>query len=424
MANFFTILLIVFLLVNTLFSQTNADNASNVRQDSVRVYPAKIPDKSTWEKIVSFPGALLYLPLKLIFIGSQETVIFVQESEKLATLRKMLIPRVRIRGVIPAYSIRSGAGLKYYYNDFFGPGSKLTINSKFGFVDNRQKHYIRLRDMALGNGFVSTVFLQYRYLTRESFFGIGPDSDFRAISSYALEKTTAQLHLGYRISKKVKINAFAQFEQNGIFEGRDKDDPSLIEVPRDSLPGLGTRIKLGAFGLMLSIDSRNSTGQTTAGWQIEMRAGISDQLSRNQFKYWQLSVDARRFVHLFYKRALVFRIAAERMRPLSGKEIPFFYLSELGRRETIRGFTRGRFRDNDMLLASLEYRYPIWHYFDAVLFGDAGQVSPNLTDRFSFDNFAFSFGGGVRVRTSKGLVLKLEIGVSTDRTRFYGVLNE
>jgi outer membrane translocation and assembly module TamA len=96
----------------------------------------------------------------------------------------------------------------------------------------------------------------------------------------------------------------------------------------------------------------------------------------------------------------------------------------LGRRETIRGFTRGRFRDNDMLLASLEYRYPIWHYFDAVLFVDAGQVSPDIAETFALDRFEFGFGGGIRVRTNRGLILKLEIGFSRDRTRFYGVLNE
>ncbi|MFQ5627799.1 MAG: BamA/TamA family outer membrane protein, partial [bacterium] len=419
-----TIFFICLFLVNPLFGQANANIEGNAGQDSVRVYPEKMPDKTTWEKIVSFPGTLLYLPLKLIFIGTEETVTYVQESEKLAKLRQMLIPKVRIRGVLPAYSIRSGVGLKYYYNDIIGEGSKLTVSTKAGFVDNRQKHYIRLRDMVLGNNFVSTMFFQYRYLTRESFFGIGSNSDFEAISSYALEKTTAQVHLGYRINSKATLNAFAQFEQNGVFAGRDKDDPLLTEIPSDSLPGLGTRIKMGTLGFSLILDSRNLPGRATAGWEVALSGSISDQISRNDFKYWKFMADVKRYVHLFYNRTLVFRIAAERMRPLSGNEIPFFYLSELGRRETIRGFTRGRFRDNDMLLASIEYRYPIWHYFDAVLYCDAGQVSPDLTDTFAFDNFKFGFGGGIRVHSSRGLVLKLEIGVSTDRTRFYGVLNE
>lgn len=413
-----------FVPCKKLFSQPNANSQNSTRQDSVRIYPKKMPDRTTWEKIVSFPGTLLYLPIKLIFIGSQETVTYVQESEDLAKLRRMLIPRVRIRGVIPAYSIRSGVGLKYYYNDLFGEGSKLTINTKFGFIDNRQKHYLRLRDMVLAERLVSTLFLQYRYLTRESFFGIGPNSDFEAKSGYALEKTTAQAFLGYRLNENTLFNIFVEFEQNGVFRGRDTDYPSLTDVPGDSLPGLGTRIKMASIGLNLSIDTRNFPGRSTAGWEFELSGSVSDQLSRDEFRYWKLTADVKRYVHLFYNRTLVFRVAAERMRPLSGREIPFIYLSELGRRETIRGFTRGRFRDNDMLLASVEYRYPIWHYFDAVLFCDAGQVSPNITDTFAFDNFEFGFGGGIRVHSSMGLVLKLEIGVSVDRTRFYGVLNE
>jgi outer membrane protein assembly factor BamA len=409
---------------DALFSQPGAAPRNSAGQDSVHIYPKKMPDRTTWEKIVSFPGTLLYLPVKLIFIGSQETVTYVQESENLARLRRMLIPRVRIRGVIPAYSVRSGVGLKYYYNDLFGEGSKLTVNTKLGFIDNRQKHYLRLRDMVLGKRLVSTLFLQYRYLTRESFFGVGPHSDFEAKSSYALEKTTAQAFLGYRLNENTRLNAFVEFEQNGVFRGRDTDYPSLTEVPADSLPGLGTRIKTATYGLNLSFDSRDFPGRSTTGWELELSGSVSDQLSRDDFKYWKLTADVKRYVHLFYNRTLVFRVAAERMRPFSGKAIPFFFLSELGRRESIRGFTRGRFRDNDMLLASVEYRYPIWHAFDAVLFCDAGQVSPDITDTFAFDNFEFGFGGGIRVHSSRGLVLKLEIGVSVDRTRFYGVLNE
>lgn len=103
-------------------------------------------------------------------------------------MRRLLIPRVRVRGLLPAYSERSGVGLKYYFNDFLGKGSRVTINAKYGFIDNRQKHYLRFQDIALGKGIVSTLLFQYRYLTHESFFGIGPDTDQNAESTFRWRK--------------------------------------------------------------------------------------------------------------------------------------------------------------------------------------------------------------------------------------------
>lgn len=394
------------------------------QQDSARVYPEKMPDKTTWEQIVSLPGTILYFPVKLVFFSTQETVTFVQESETMAGLRRLLIPRVRIRGLLPAYSERSGAGLKYYFNDILGEGSKLTFNAKYGFFDNRQKHYARLQDIALGNGFVSTLLFQYRYLTKESFFGIGPQTEADAESSFSLEKTTAEVYLDYLVNDQSRLSGFVQFEHNNVFEGDEEGVPSLTEAPRDSLPGLQTRLKTATVGLKFALDSRDLPGRATKGWQLELAGSISDQIDGEQFRYWILSMDVKRVVHLFYNRTAVIRVLAQRARPFSGRAVPFYYLSELGQRETIRGYTRGRFRDNDLLMASIEYRYPIWHYFDAMIFCDAGQVASDLINDFRLDRFNFAFGAGIRVHSGRGLVLKIEIGFSNEKTRYYGVLNE
>lgn len=412
--------LILFIAV----SAQPAVSQSVQAQDSVRVYPQKMPDKTTWEHVVSLPGTIVYLPVKLVFYSVQKSVAYFQDSESLAGLRRLLIPRVRVRGLLPAYSERSGVGLKYYFNDFLGKGSRVTINAKYGFIDNRQKHYLRFQDIALGKGIVSTLLFQYRYLTHESFFGIGPDTDQNAESTFSLEKTTAEASLAYRFNENASIRTYYQFEQNNVFAGYEEQVPVLTDVPADSLPGLQTRLKTGTAGFKFELDSRDVPGRARRGWQIEVTGSLANQFGGDRFRYWSFSADVKRVVHLFYSRTMVLRVMAQRVRPFSGKSVPFYQLSELGQRESIRGFTRGRFRDSDLLLASVEYRYPIWHYFDAVLFCDAGQVSPDITDSFSLNKFKFAFGGGIRVHSSTGLALKLEIGVSNERTRYYGVLNE
>ena len=118
------------------------------------------------------------------------------------------------------------------------------------------------------------------------------------------------------------------------------------------------------------------------------------------------------------------RIAGEIAEPFAGKRIPFYYLSELGEQETIRGFTRGRFRDNDVILSSLEYRYPIWRRFDAGLFVDFGQVSPNVFENISRKDFHTGFGGTLYFWLNERAVVRFIAGRSKERTRLYFSVNK
>ena len=81
-----------------------------------------------------------------------------------------------------------------------------------------------------------------------------------------------------------------------------------------------------------------------------------------------------------------------------------------------------------MIMVSAEYRYPIWKNWDEygidfVLFGDAGQVTPDLLNDAGMDMFHTGYGFGMRIWDQGGLIAKLEAGNSDDGWRFYFVLN-
>ena len=121
---------------------------------------------------------------------------------------------------------------------------------------------------------------------------------------------------------------------------------------------------------------------------------------------------------------LVLRVAGQVTDAFERRAIPFYYMSELGEKGTIRGFDRSRYRDRDRLIASVEYRYPVWRTVDWVLFLDAGQVTHRLFDTLSRDDFAFGYGGGFRIWSPRGVIMRFEVGKSADRVRLYLVLNE
>jgi len=102
------------------------------------------------------------------------------------------------------------------------------------------------------------------------------------------------------------------------------------------------------------------------------------------------------------------------------KKTPFFERADMGGATNVRGYSIGRFRDKDMIVLNLEYRYPVWDAardtrggVDAVIFWDVGRVFNDLaTD--TFKDYKNSFGGGIRARTIDGFLFRAEVSRSDE----------
>ena len=93
-------LLLLFASVLPLFAQSETDATGKERRsDTVQVRRKKLGQKKTWEKAVSFPGTLVYLPLKLTFKLVKESIIFVDESKVISKTHDD-----GRRGVLPTYA--------------------------------------------------------------------------------------------------------------------------------------------------------------------------------------------------------------------------------------------------------------------------------------------------------------------------------
>ena len=96
--------------------------------------------------------------------------------------------------------------------------------------------------------------------------------------------------------------------------------------------------------------------------------------------------------------------------------------ADVGGANNVRGYSTGRFRDKDMIVLNLEYRYPLWDAkrdlnggVDAVIFWDVGRVFNDLaTD--TFKGYKNSYGGGIRARTLDGFLFRAEVSHSDEET--------
>ena len=84
-------------------------------------------------------------------------------------------------------------------------------------------------------------------------------------------------------------------------------------------------------------------------------------------------------------------------------------LTELDVNSPLRGFSTGRFRDTSSVLFNVEYRYPIWDNIDGTVFFDNGKVFNGIKD-FSFSDWRYSVGGGIRFFYGDTVFMRLQAG--------------
>ncbi|NIM98008.1 MAG: BamA/TamA family outer membrane protein [candidate division Zixibacteria bacterium] len=367
-------------------------------------------------------------PFKMILRGTNEAVSYFLLPQRVGAVYDFLHSDDGLRAAEPTYSGRWGPGFKIFQKNLINEGSKLQFKVNLG-LRYRQRYQLKFERVHLFGSVVNNEFLlSYTLQPDESFFGIGPNTSEDDRTNFLHERAYAQVGLGRMLSERVEMSTSFSFEQNNIRGGKHPDYESITEAYNlTKLPGLESKLRMLGIGLALRYDSRNSIGRPTSGTEIMLSGGVFDQIKKDHYRYWKVNADVRQYLHLFFRRAVMFRLAGEMTESLSDGAVPFYHLSELGRSETIRGFSRGRFRDRDMLLGSVEYYYPIWqgrdNGVDAFLFVDAGQVANNIMEDFNPDDLQVGFGGGLRFSGELSESVRVMVAKSKEGFRFYLDLN-
>lgn len=397
--------------------EKNKEDAESQKQE--------LKKKELWEVIVSFPGDVLYFPLYLLFEGTKKTVEFADESNIAAKTVDLLTADDGSWAITPAYSSRTGAGIKYYRK--LSPDSDIRFTSKLAAgLRRRQGYQVGLEGISFSNGSINAVISAgYYLLSDERYFGRSPVNGKEEESNYAHEQSSLTVEVSSGLNENTTLYADLSLEHNNILAGKNSKIPSTTDVyGTKPLPGMETEVKLARFTFGITRDLRNDPGRTTSGSVGKLQLSIANDIGAETYGFWQINFDVRRYIHLFYNRVLVVRVGGAITEPLLDRKIPFYYLSELGRQETIRGYTRGRFRGNDMALASVEYRYPVSRSIDSFLFIDAGQTAENIVKDFSVRDANLGYGMGFNVFGKESIAFQFIAGHSKDGFRLYFKLDQ
>lgn len=259
---------------------------------------------------------------------------------------------------------------------------------------------------------------QIRYVKfPEFYYGVGqntPDSNEERVS-YQFFRFTQ------RVLKQIIPGFFAGAELR-YFHRYDMEltDGGLLETSQ--VAGFDGSTVAG-IGPVFVLDKRDNINNTFQGYYLLFSAFFHGKALGGQFQYSNYRIDFRDYFRPFKSRDHI--IAVQFLGNFIEGTAPFRQLSLLGGNSIMRGYYFGRFRDQHLIAAQVEYRMPLFWKFGIAGFVGYGNVLNRLSD-FNFTDLKPSFGGGLRIKVDdkERLNLRLDMGFGQNTSGFYISLSE
>jgi hypothetical protein len=105
-------------------------------------------------------------------------------------------------------------------------------------------------------------------------------------------------------------------------------------------------------------------------------------------------------------------------------DVPFYELPYLGSSSTLKAWSSKRFRDNDNVLASLEYRWRWWKFQDMALYCDTGMVMNDILEKEAWEqDWRLGYGFSWRIHVPPHIIVTFEYGWSEEEAMYLNQMN-
>jgi outer membrane protein assembly factor BamA len=336
-----------------------------------------------------------------------EKTLLMLENGRL--LERLLSPA---EGIYPKIgNVTAGSGLSfgpgYRYAGLFGGAADF---STFGAASFTRYWLLSARlsmpRLAGGRAYLEGGVDRYDFPS-ETYFGIGPDSRRSDGVTYGLQNLTTVVSGGVRPWSWLTVSGRADWlapRLSGGLAGR-----SIENLYNDATaPGLLSQPDFVRTGGSVDFNVRQPRGNPRRGGRAMLLFDNYTDLDTGHYSFRRVEADLQQYIPLFSeRRVLALHAFSSTSRADAGNEVPFYLQRTLGGPDDLRGFRRFRFRDTNVLLMQVEYRWEIFTAVDGAIFYDAGTVAPDLRD-ISLGNLESNYGIGFRFGTINGVFLRLE----------------
>ncbi|WP_076538336.1 BamA/TamA family outer membrane protein [Shewanella sp. UCD-KL21] len=166
-------------------------------------------------------------------------------------------------------------------------------------------------------------------------------------------------------------------------------------------------------------DSRDYRLNATKGWLFQVDAGLYQNDQSSSFSTY--NIELANYIDLSAMSAPGL-IAWQVQGHFTDGDVPWNLLPDLGGSNAMRGYIKGRYRDEQMMMGQVEYRLPIFQRYGMVFWGAVGSVAPKVSQLS--DELMTSYGTGFRFNIKDNINLRFDVGVGENETNFYLNVNE
>ena len=144
-------------------------------------------------------------------------------------------------------------------------------------------------------------------------------------------------------------------------------------------------------GLIVLFDNRDKVYYSTSGRYLELVYHNQDNVFGSDFNYHRFRFDARKFVAFSEKSTMGIQLFGDFLQG----NVPFFEMTGVGGEKRMRGHLEGRFRDKNLALLQLEYRFRLNTKWAFAAFGSGAFIENSVAD-YRLENSKWTGGAGVR----------------------------
>ncbi len=249
-------------------------------------------------------------------------------------------------------------------------------------------------------------------------------SDSRGFGAGYIYEFTGHLTLysGYHYSEKEFGDPADDFDL-----GDDEASRPISEVHPEVFGSRAFQqgyIKAGV-GLSLSYDSRSRERllRQGPGWRASAGGSWADRSFGGRFDWADWHAKFAHYIGLTENDKHI--LAYTGSFTYSWGQEPFDEVPGLSSSD-VRGYYSGRFRGDNKIEASIEYRWYATKHFGMALFADSGKVFDHGTDFYDafFTDYHPAWGAGLRLKIPPQIIFRIDYGMSFEQDNFYFTIGE